>query len=89
MHAIDSRAIGYALVRIKAGRMKVSDTIDYAAGALLYPKIGDQVNKGDKIGEVHAATAAQAEEVAAMILNAYKISEIPKAKEDLILEIAT
>ncbi len=89
VHAIDSRAIGYALVRIKAGRMKVSDTIDYAAGALLYPKIGDQVNKGDKIGEVHAATAVQAEEVAAMILNAYKINEIPKAREDLIFEIAT
>jgi pyrimidine-nucleoside phosphorylase len=89
VHAIDSRAIGYALVRIKAGRMKVSDTIDYAAGALLYPKIGDQMNKGDIIGEVHAATAAQAEEVATMILNAYKINEIPKAKEDLILEIAT
>jgi pyrimidine-nucleoside phosphorylase len=89
IHAIDSRAIGYALVRIKAGRMVVSDVIDYAAGALLYPKIGDQVAAGQVIGEVHAATQEQAKEVAELILAAYKINEIPKAKEPLIYEIAS
>lgn len=89
VHSIDSRAIGYALVRIKAGRMQVSDTIDYAAGALLYPKIGDVINAGDKLGEVHAASQSQAEEVAELIRNAYKIAAFPKSKEPLIYEIAT
>ncbi len=89
VHSIDSRAIGYALVRIKAGRMQVSDTIDYAAGALLYPKIGDVINAGDKLGEVHAVSQSQAEEVAELIRNAYKIAEFPKSKEPLIYEIAT
>ncbi|HOH48411.1 MAG TPA: thymidine phosphorylase, partial [Candidatus Syntrophosphaera sp.] len=54
VRAIDARAIGYALVRIKAGRMKVSDTLDYGAGALLIPKIGDFLEAGEPIGEIHA-----------------------------------
>ena len=87
IHAIDSRAIGYALVRINAGRMQVTDTLDYGAGAMLYPKIGDQLAQGDHIGEVHASTKAEAEEVAKLIKEAYKINEIPKSKEELIYEI--
>ncbi len=88
VHSIDSRAIGYALVRIKAGRMVVSDAIDYSAGALLHPKIGDKLAVGDKIGEVHAASTEAAKEVADLIRRAYKINPLPKAKEDLIFEIA-
>ncbi len=87
--SIDSRAIGYALVRIKAGRMQVSDTIDYAAGALLYPKIGDEVQAGDIIGEVHAQSQSEAEEVAALIRDAYKITAFPKEKEEMIFEISS
>ncbi len=89
VHSIDSRAIGYALVRIKAGRMQVSDTLDYAAGAMLYPKIGDALTAGDKIGEVHAQSLPEAEEVAALIRDAYKIAAMPKAHEDLIFEISS
>jgi len=88
VHKIDSRAIGYALVRIKAGRMVVSDTIDYGAGAMLYPKIGDKIAKEQKIGEVHAATAEAAQEVAELIKQAYQISPLAKEKEELIYEIA-
>ncbi len=88
VHSIDSRAIGYALVRIKAGRMVVSDTIDYAAGAKLYPKIGTQIHKGEKIGEVHAANPESAKEVADLIKQAYHVSPLAKEKEDLIFEIA-
>ncbi len=85
--AIDSRAIGYALVRIKAGRMKVSDSLDYGAGALLIPKIGDQLEPGEPIGEIHANDPAKAEEVARLIRAAYTISPEPVDKEDLILDI--
>ena len=88
VHKIDCRAIGYALVQIKAGRKKVTDTLDYGAGALLYPKIGDEIKSGDKIGEIHCAHKNEAEETAELILNAYKIADTKKDKEDLILEIA-
>lgn len=86
MKAIDSRAIGYALVRIKAGRMQVSDTIDYGAGALLIPKIGDFLEAGEPIGEIHANHTAQAEEVARLVRAAYIITPEPVEKEELILD---
>ncbi|HNX02466.1 MAG TPA: thymidine phosphorylase [Candidatus Cloacimonas sp.] len=88
VHKIDCRAIGYALVHIKAGRKKVTDTLDYGAGAMLYPKIGDEIKSGDKIGEIHCADKNEAEETAKLILNAYQIADTRKDKEDLILEIA-
>ncbi|MFA6691745.1 MAG: hypothetical protein WCR98_07190, partial [Saccharofermentanales bacterium] len=87
IHAIDSRAIGYALVRIKAGRMKTADLLDYSSGAILYPKIGDQIRAGDEIGTLHCKDKAQGEEVLKMIREAYKICEAPKDKEALIYEI--
>lgn len=37
---------------------------------------------------MHCASKNEAEEVAELILNAYKIADTQKDKEDLILEIA-
>ena len=87
VHSIDSRAIGYALVRIKAGRMQVSDTLDYSAGALLYPKIGDFIKPGQKLGEIHAASETQVRDTAALILAAYKLNPLPCKPEPLIWDI--
>jgi len=87
IHSIDSRDIGYALVRIKAGRMKTSDTLDYSSGALLYPKIGDKINAGDEIGILHSNDRAKGEEVAKLIGNAYHIVEGKKAGEELIYRV--
>ncbi|MDP2173874.1 MAG: thymidine phosphorylase [Candidatus Cloacimonadaceae bacterium] len=87
VHAIDSRAIGYALIRVNAGRMKVADLIDYGAGALLYPKIGHQINVGDEIGILYSNDQSKGEEAAALIRQSYKISEFPCPNETLIHEI--
>lgn len=84
---IDSRAIGYALVRVKAGRMQTSDILDYSAGAMLYPKIGDQIKAGDQIGILHCNDQAQGETVVNLIRDAYQIAESPKEHEKLIYEI--
>lgn len=84
---IDCRAIGYALVRVKAGRMKVSDQIDYGAGALLIPKIGDYVRAGDPLGELLCNDSAQAPSVVELIRAAYRIAPEPQPREELILDI--
>lgn len=83
---IDSRSIGYALVRVQAGRMKVSDTLDYGAGALLIPKIGDYLERGEPIGELHCNNLARGQEVAELVRKAYSIGEEPAARQDLIIE---
>jgi len=87
IQAIDARAIGYALIRIKAGRMKTGDTLDYSAGAMLKPKIGDEIKSGDEIGIVHANDEAKGKEVAELIRKAYSISPAPVKREELIFEI--
>lgn len=87
VQAIDCRAIGYALVRIKAGRMKVSDTLDYGAGALLLPKVGDRLEPGEPLGEVHCNDLSAGQECARLIKAAYTIGEEPRAKEDIILAL--
>ncbi|HNX38232.1 MAG TPA: thymidine phosphorylase [Candidatus Cloacimonadota bacterium] len=87
VHLIDSRAIGYALVKIQAGRMKVSDTLDYSAGAILYPKIGTYVHKDEVIGYIHCNDEAKGKEVARLVLDSYKLNEIECHPEPLIFEI--
>ncbi|HNQ43137.1 MAG TPA: thymidine phosphorylase [Candidatus Cloacimonadota bacterium] len=87
IHKIDTRAIGYALVQIKAGRMKTDDLLDYSAGALLCPKIGTQLKAGEQIGVVYANDLDKGREVAELIRKAYKIADIPAAREPLIYEI--
>ncbi len=84
---IDSRAIGYALIRVKAGRMKVSDAIDFGAGALLIPKVGSRLEQGEPIGEVHCNDLEAGQETVKLIKAAYALSPEPVPKEDLILEI--
>ncbi len=87
VHQIDSRAIGYALVRINAGRMKVGDRLDYGAGALLFPKTGDQITAGERIGTVLSNHPGKGEEVAELIRAAYQISPLPVEREPLVFEI--
>ncbi|MDD3536609.1 MAG: thymidine phosphorylase [Candidatus Cloacimonetes bacterium] len=84
IQAIDSRAIGYALVRIKAGRMKTSDILDYSAGAKLPFKIGDKIMAGEELGRVYCNKESEGKEVARLIQSAYAIAELPPKKEPLL-----
>ncbi len=87
IHEIDSRKIGYSLVRIKAGRMKTSDSLDYSSGAILPKKIGDEITAGESLGKVLSNDQALGDEVARMIAESYLILPEKKEKESLILEI--
>ncbi len=87
VHTIDSRKIGYGLIRIKAGRMKVEDAIDYASGAILPVKVGDKVEAGDILGLIHSNDEAKGKEVVEIVKSAYGIIDLPKEKEALIYKI--
>lgn len=87
IHEIDSRKIGYSLVRIKAGRMKTSDSLDYSSGAMLPKKIGDEITAGESLGTVFSNDQAKGDEVAKLIAESYHILPEKKDKESLILEI--
>jgi len=82
---IDSRNIGYALIGVKAGRTSVTDTIDYGTGAILYPKVGDKITHGTKIGILFTNDLTNSKIVLQRIVSSYKLSPEPVAKEDIII----
>jgi len=50
---VDAMEIGLSSMQLGAGRAKMEDTVDPAAGILLKFKRGDKVVKGDILAEVH------------------------------------
>ena len=52
--AMDTGDLGWVCVRCGGGRLVKSDKIDPAVGFLLTAKIGDRIEKGQVIGEIHA-----------------------------------
>lgn len=85
VQSIDSRGIGYALIGVKAGRVKVSDEIEYGTGAILYPKIGHELKKGTIIGTLHCNDEAAGLKAAERISSCYKLSAEPINEESIIL----
>jgi len=51
--AMDTTAIGWANVRLGAGRLVKSDKIDHAVGMILPTKVGHQIEAGSILGEIH------------------------------------
>ncbi len=84
---IDSRAIGYALIDVKAGRRKITDELDFSSGALLTHKIGNGVFENEDLGVVYCNNKADGEKVAKFIAQCYEIVPDEVEKQDVILGI--
>lgn len=81
---IDAERVGLASMKLGAGRFKKGDPIDHATGLLLYARIGDQVEAGQPLLEIHARSEAQARAIQAELLSAYQWSDAPVAPGPLI-----
>jgi len=53
--SLDAEQVGIASVRLGAGREKKGDPIDHRTGILLHAKVGDRVERGQPIADVHVA----------------------------------
>ncbi|MCL2063682.1 MAG: thymidine phosphorylase [Candidatus Cloacimonetes bacterium] len=85
---INSQQIGYSLIKIGAGRTKLDSPLDMGSGVYFYKKIGDFIEVGEIIGEVHCASEKAGNEVVQDILNAINISETKVfEKKDVIIGI--
>lgn len=51
---VHARGVGEASVALGAGRAKKSDSIDHAVGFIIHKKVGDLVQAGEPLFEVHA-----------------------------------
>ena len=83
--AIDAEAIGLAAGALGAGRIRKDDAIDPAVGIVIRPKIGDELETGHEIGEVHARTEDAADEATRRTLAALSLGEGPTPRPELVL----
>jgi pyrimidine-nucleoside phosphorylase len=51
---INTGELGWAAVQLGGGRLVKTDTIDHAVGIQLTAKVGDRVQAGEVIGQIHA-----------------------------------
>lgn len=81
---IDALALGKLSMRLGAGRISLTDALDYGAGIVLRKKIGEYVDKGDVLMVLYTNKELNPEEIS---VEAFLIqNEKPKAAE-LIYEV--
>jgi pyrimidine-nucleoside phosphorylase len=83
---LDAELIGRAAVVLGAGRDRADDAVDPAVGLLLRVKVGDQVQAGDAILDIHYRDAARLPAAHDLIRQACVIADAAPPTDDLILE---
>ena len=87
VQAIDTRAVGIAVVELGGGRARASDPIDHAVGFTGLAGIGRKVGGADgPLALVHARTEAAADRAAATLAVAYTIGTQPLERSPAVLK---
>ncbi len=84
LSSVNARTFGMTSVALGGGRMQKEDAIDHSVGLVLFAKVGDYVELGQPLCEIHARTEDQAQEAAQSLLGAYAWSEIPVQPPTLV-----
>lgn len=82
----DTREIGLISVALGAGRLKANDPVDHQAGIILRKKVGDRVNTGDILMEIHTNKSNILNHIKSRLKAAVKISTKPPQSPQLILK---
>ena len=83
---INAEEIGKLSCELGAGRKTKKDKIDLQVGIILNKKIGDFVNKGDKLATIYANDREKAKDTENELLRIYKIGQ-EKIEENTIIDI--
>jgi pyrimidine-nucleoside phosphorylase/thymidine phosphorylase len=87
VQAIDAEVLGLVAMALGAGRARVEDRIDPAAGLVLHKKIGDRVDRGEPLCTLHGGRGGEAlERVAARAAAAWRIGTGAADAPTLIIE---
>ncbi|HYY07771.1 MAG TPA: thymidine phosphorylase, partial [Actinomycetota bacterium] len=73
--SVRAEEIGLASVALGAGRLRKGDRIDSAVGMVFRPKIGDRLEAGAELGEVHARDREAAAGASARVLGAIDVAD--------------
>ncbi len=83
--AINSRAVGLAVVELGGGRARAADTIDPSVGLTELQPIGAEVGPDAPLARVHARSADEAEAAARRLRAAYRLGDAPPAPTDPVV----
>jgi thymidine phosphorylase len=84
---INTYQIGMAALELGAGRKTKTDKIDPKAGIVFKVKLGDKINKGDVIAELHAHSMDKINTAKGLILGAITVSKQKTIRPKLIKKI--
>ncbi len=72
---IDAREVGQTVVLLGGGREKKGDPIDYSVGVVLDKKVGDRVEKGERLVAIHANDEDRLAQARQRLLSAIRLSD--------------
>jgi len=72
---VHARSVGEAAVALGAGRAKKGDPIDYAVGFIVRHKVGDKIETGEPLFEIHANDAERLAAARDAVLQAHIFSD--------------
>jgi thymidine phosphorylase len=84
--AIDTRAIGIAVVELGGGRMRAADAIDHSVGFTALAGLGATLDPKTPLAKVHARDAAAADRAAAALRAAYQIGDAAPTEHETVYE---
>lgn len=88
INSFQTKEIGVIAGILGAGRINISDEIDYSAGILLNKKVNDEVKKGDVIATLYTDKEVDKEDVFTKLKNAINIGkQRVKAKKMILSKI--
>jgi len=86
VQAVDTRAVGVAVVALGGGRRRADDAIDHSVGLTAMRAPGETVGRDDPIAIVHAAGEAAAEAACAALCEAVTVGGEAPAPAPVIVE---
>ena len=84
--ALDAEEVGLAAVELGAGRARKEDLVDPAAGLLLRKRVGETVEAGEPLAELHAASEGRLDAGEARLRRAVAIADAAPKPGRLVLE---
>ncbi|QBD81247.1 thymidine phosphorylase [Ktedonosporobacter rubrisoli] len=84
---IQAEQLGLASMRLGAGRFKKGEAIDHRTGFILQAKVGDKLEAGQALVEIHARNEGEAEAVREELLRCFSWSDSPVKPGALIYDV--
>jgi thymidine phosphorylase len=87
--AVSALGVGRVALELGAGRRTKEDVIDHAVGIRCFAKLGDPVEAGQPLAEIHARDDASVEHAAEQLEPLIEIGDDPQPPRPIVLETLT